>query len=530
MPAISDILDSVQVPALIKDSVIKSGTFSKNAKGLQYYSGGFTVVFPVTVGSEKWAFRCWHTPLKDSKKRYTLMSKSLQESLLPFFCSFSYSENGIIVNGESYPTTKMRWVDGMDLKKYICYHYQESNLIKKLAKDFLEMTIDLHTHKIAHGDLQHGNILISDTGKIFLVDYDSMYVPTMGNSYPDIITGLVDYQHPARKNNRYSSHKLDYFSELIIYTSLLAISEKPELVSKYNVADSEALLFTSSDFDNFNNSQIYQELNNLGNNDINKCLKIIEDYLSYDDINSLEPIESYFMSINIDYPISVPNDESFTIKWVSTGIDTIEISDYGKVKLSDNITLKLSENKVLTFILSAKTGYTCKKNINIKVIQRAIIKVFQADRNFSYPNLPIKLSWEVENSKDVSLNDSGVNKSKGYVEVFPGTDTIYTLKARDSFGEVQKTLSIQMLPLPAIKSILMPMPDIEKNLAIAYNPPNLKVNVPVPSFESSLVKLEITGIPSLKRSSNFVNLIAKKEKRPIRNPFKSLYSYFFGNK
>ena len=94
------------------------------------------------------------------------------------------------------------------------------------------MCIDLHKNNISHGDLQHGNILICENrdGKptLKLVDYDSLYVPTMGKKFKDSITGLKDYQHPARQTAVHvSSHKTDYFSELVIYLSLIAIAENP---------------------------------------------------------------------------------------------------------------------------------------------------------------------------------------------------------------------------------------------------------------------------------------------------------------
>ena len=75
---------------------------------------------------------------------------------------------------------------------------------------------------------------MNELGDIFLIDYDSFYcVELQGEK--DIITGLVDYQHPLRKTNNIIHEKIDYFSELIIYLSILAIAENPTLVDKYKV-------------------------------------------------------------------------------------------------------------------------------------------------------------------------------------------------------------------------------------------------------------------------------------------------------
>ncbi|MDE6003946.1 MAG: hypothetical protein K2G88_00985, partial [Oscillospiraceae bacterium] len=271
-----------------------------------------------------------------------------------------------------------------------------------------------------------------------------------------------------------------------------------------------------------------KDLKSLNNLEINKGLEIIENYLLETDINQLNPIESYLISIDIDYPKIVPNNEQFQIKWTSKGVDLIEIYSYGKVKLNGSLSLKLSDSKDINFNLFSKNGYNLKRTIHIKVIKRAVIKVFKADRQFSYPNLPIKLSWDVENAKSICIDNYGVNNSNGSIEVNPGDVTTYTLKARDTFGEIERTLTINMLPLPSIKSILVPVPKIEENMAISYIPPQFEAIVPVPTFENSLVKLDVPKIPNLRTSSFFAHPISKGKIQKFKNPFKTLYSYFFG--
>lgn len=48
----------------------------------------------------------------------------------------------------------------------------------------------LHEKSIAHGDLQHGNILVDSNGNIYLIDYDSMFVPSLEKER-DIIKGRM---------------------------------------------------------------------------------------------------------------------------------------------------------------------------------------------------------------------------------------------------------------------------------------------------------------------------------------------------
>ena len=71
--------------------------------------------------------------------------------------------------------------------------------------------------------MQHGNIMVKDGGQLVLVDYDSMYVPAL-DGWDEEIKGLQGYQHEARWKNKKLAPKADYFSELIIYLSLLGLS------------------------------------------------------------------------------------------------------------------------------------------------------------------------------------------------------------------------------------------------------------------------------------------------------------------
>ena len=100
MPSISEILDTVQVTNLIKDPVIKQGIFERNARGLRFYSGGFTVVFPVTVGTEKWAFRCWHANLGNVRNRFKIVADYLNRLNSSYFCDFHYYDEGIVIEGK----------------------------------------------------------------------------------------------------------------------------------------------------------------------------------------------------------------------------------------------------------------------------------------------------------------------------------------------------------------------------------------------------------------------------------------------
>ena len=178
----------------------------------------------------------------------------------------------------------------------------------KLATDFFAMTQDLHRLSIAHGDLQYENIIVNQYGKIFLIDYDSMYIPALSymNS-KNSTNGKEGYQHPAREKCVNSNPKLDYFSEVVILTSILAIAYNPGLIDKYNMEDSDTMLFKKDDFRNFTSSGIYSELSSLGDLVV-VLLNVLSSYLREQDITKLEPLE---LAVNKANPRCVIKIEDF---------------------------------------------------------------------------------------------------------------------------------------------------------------------------------------------------------------------------
>ena len=374
MPTIPSIRTSIENQSvLIRDPHAKNGQFLRDAKGrLRSYSGGFTVVYPYTSNGEKWAFRCWHAELGNVRKRFDVISKAIQRAKLPYLCDFVYTDEGIVVDGKIYPTTRMRWVEGVTIKDYICKHKNSKSKLLTLADNFLALTTDMHRNKFAHGDLQHGNIIVNDNGELFLVDYDSFYCPSLKGE-PEIITGLKDYQHPARRNNLIVSEKLDYFSELIIYLSILAIAHNPALVDKYQVKDSERMLFSADDFSNIKYSDIYKDILALGQEFV-VYLQILEIYLSQTSISNLEPFDILLERLTKDPVIKkfsascgkkTLNGKSIVLSW--------DVENYTQILLDGkDVTTQISNtltiNSSTTYTLTVINGHKRTPNIKLMLV------------------------------------------------------------------------------------------------------------------------------------------------------------------
>lgn len=268
--------------------------------GPESYSGGFCVVFPFVKGRQRKAVRVWHQEIDKIKERYRLLSQDFKRLKNNALLSFEYVEKGLNVKGQLLDITIMDWVEGYPLKNYILDIVHDTRSKKEKSQAILELAgklrdafENMHKLGLSHGDLQHDNIIITGDGAPRFIDYDCFYSPSMGSRFHQTTAGYHGYQHPSRFKRSYiSNEKSDYFSELVIYTCLIAIAEEPSLVDRYNISESEWMLFSGEDLNNFLDSKVYKDLSKLSE-DVQKCLTIISNYLSKDDINDLEPFVNF---------------------------------------------------------------------------------------------------------------------------------------------------------------------------------------------------------------------------------------------
>lgn len=267
--------------------LIGGNIFYNNINVIQF-AGGYTTVFPFKDNTgKKVAVRCWCADIGDAKKRSSAISDYLSNAHNQYFVNFRYVENAILIKGELQPVIIMDWVEGKPLKEYLSDNCNPKTF-NAIAEKFKLMVADFHKNKIAHGDLQHGNILVKPDGAIVVVDYDSMYIGNL-KGMKDVIKGLPGYQHPARGHNQYVQHNLDYFSELVIYLSLLIFAENPKLWLNY--CNSEDLLFSKEDFSNIRQSNIYKQFQKSSNPAIPNLLNKLKEELAKSDIQQLMPLE-----------------------------------------------------------------------------------------------------------------------------------------------------------------------------------------------------------------------------------------------
>ena len=229
-------------------------------------TGAFASVYRVNVPSGEWALRCFLHNRTDQHERYRLISEHLDRLSLAYTVPFEYKEDGLKIAGQSYPLLRMEWVQGVPLNEYVAANLNNPELLSDLAREWKGLACWLTDHQVAHGDLQHGNILVYN-GRIKLVDYDGIYVPSLAGR-DSLELGHRNYQHPARAPHHFDLW-LDHFPSWVIFTSIYCLSLDGTLCKKLGLSvDDECLLFKYSDFADPLHSQTFFILENHSSSEI----------------------------------------------------------------------------------------------------------------------------------------------------------------------------------------------------------------------------------------------------------------------
>jgi len=296
-PSLSDYSEALQNPRYaFSDLELQNGTVIVNKLGQpRPVSGNFATVFQVQSGNRTWAVRCFSREITDQKERYDAISQHLKQYNLPFMVGFQYLTQGIRVSGRWYPIVKMEWMKGLNLDTYIEQNLKQPQKIQPLMKRWIDVCRSLREASIAHGDLQHGNIVVMDNGDIKLIDYDGIYIqPLIGKKGYEL--GHRHYQHPTRKSdagiNANSFLNIDNFSTWVIRASLQIVSLDPQLWRQTGAGE-DSLIFRDSDYNAPSKSKTFATLRNHSNSQVREAaeqvLRVLE-YPSYLDVPPLEDL------------------------------------------------------------------------------------------------------------------------------------------------------------------------------------------------------------------------------------------------
>lgn len=208
-------------------------------------AGTTAVVFEAMIDGEPQALRFFTRDDASSRERYdALQDHFIAQNLVPHVAMSHWMDNAIRISDHTWPVVRMQWVTGRTLNRHVegLVKNEDTGQLESLAKAWRQLVLRLQRAEFAHGDLQHGNVLIDDKGTLRLVDFDCSWITRFAGQPAPKETGHRNYQPEHRPWGRW----MDTFSGLVIYTSLLALSKNP--THWHTLNNGENLLFRQEDF------------------------------------------------------------------------------------------------------------------------------------------------------------------------------------------------------------------------------------------------------------------------------------------
>lgn len=422
----------------------------------QFESGNKAIVFKVTddVSNKVKALKLFLKDDKERFNRYTEISKYLNQFNSKYFVGFNFIEKFIYVevntnNSDNYfPGLIMEWAEGMTLGtkiKELC-ESDNKNEIKKICTSFKELSLFLLQNEIGHGDLKHDNIIVGDKNDLKLIDYDGLYTPSFKGQFSNEL-GTDSFQHPLRKSSDYNS-RIDHFSILTIYVSLLALSLHPSLYNIYN--DQQNLLFSKEDFLDPENSKLFEFLSQ--EIETKALTFFIKQSLTKNDIyidNILDLLNGNFPKPKIvisHSPEEFLVGDLVKISWTTENVGTLHVNGvmHPLQGFIEEIVTKKED-----FLFEYSNNYENKKLVySIKGIPEPEIVLFLANNTAIKHDENLVLKWRAKNYKTISIryDDSlfDVTNSRDFVIKGLKKNTTVSLVLTAKINERQTEQSIQV--------------------------------------------------------------------------------------
>ena len=248
---------SVQQPSTsFADPELQTGELTLTPLGIPASaSGQSAIAFHMQATERPVAVRCLLSAHEEGRQRYKALQEHVEAYRVPSVVPAKWLDEGVRVHGKWWPVVIMPWVAGDQLHVAIEDRLGDSARLSRLADRWLDLVEILQDKEFAHGDYQHGNVLLTDDDEFELVDLDGIWVPDMGVGAPNEY-GHPNYQHVNRSDTDWGPY-VDTFSALVIALSMLALANDPDLA---RFMTGENLLFVKTDFDEPDAAEVWKAL------------------------------------------------------------------------------------------------------------------------------------------------------------------------------------------------------------------------------------------------------------------------------
>ena len=187
-PAAGDYYKAVQAPSrAFTVPKLQAAEFVWDSLGPTLARGSSAVVFQASVEGQPQALRCYIRNDASSRDRYSALDAHLAANdLSPHVSGATWLDGAIQVNRATWPVLTMDWIDGRTLNEYVDFLVASSNTaaLTTLAAKWRALVGLLQDSEFAHGDLQHGNIMVDQEGRLRLVDFDGVLDSVASGAIP----------------------------------------------------------------------------------------------------------------------------------------------------------------------------------------------------------------------------------------------------------------------------------------------------------------------------------------------------------
>jgi hypothetical protein len=162
-PLPQDFNEAIQNPAVtFADPDLKAGQPVVGTHGVPLpHSGNYADVYQLLGPDGRfWAVKCFTRPVFGLSVRYARVAEELARANFRFTVGFTFLAEGIRVRGEWRPVIKMEWVAGRPLNQVVEDNVGSPKVLRALAHRWGKLCQRLRAAGIAHGDIQHGNVLL----------------------------------------------------------------------------------------------------------------------------------------------------------------------------------------------------------------------------------------------------------------------------------------------------------------------------------------------------------------------------------
>lgn len=271
-PSVGDYTSALQNPAAVfSHPSLRKARFTQGFGGPFCASGTSAVVFQARVDDKLQALRCYLRDDAATPERYAALDQFVAGSRLgQFIGTVTWYREEVRVNGARWPVLEMDWIEGQHLNNYAGFLAEAENTtaLGGLAGHWLEMVNGLQGARFAHGDLQHGNVLVDTGRRLRLVDFDSVWLPELHGQAPPAESGHSNFQPPGLTGDGRWGPFMDTFAGLAVYLALIVLTKRPQLWGRFNSGDN--ILFERADFVPPHDTDVWRSIGALGDSEVDR--------------------------------------------------------------------------------------------------------------------------------------------------------------------------------------------------------------------------------------------------------------------